>query len=174
VLKPRRGAHGIGVTHLSRRDDVTNAVADALAVDLELILERAVAGTEVQVVLAGERVLGAMQIDRSFEEPRAEAQCCPPRLSRTRMAGVANLARRAVTALGIRRGITRVDVLITDRQNEMILEVEPLPPLHRDGVVARVAQANGIDYVELVADLLRDIDRRPGHEPRATALSAGH
>ena len=160
VLKPRRGAHGIGLTYLRTPGDVHEAVSRALEVDRELVLERAIHGTEIQVVLVGERVLGAMQIDRSWDEPSCEQQCCPPRLPATKMAGVANLARRAVTALGIRRGITRVDIMVSNRRNELILEVEPSPPLHRDGVVARVARANGLAYEDLVGALIGEIDQR--------------
>jgi hypothetical protein len=35
-----------------------------------------------------------------------------------------------------------------------VLEVEPLPPLHRDGVVALVARAAGLSHAELVARLV--------------------
>jgi D-alanine-D-alanine ligase-like ATP-grasp enzyme len=59
-----------------------------------------------------------------------------------------------VAALGLEEGLSRVDVLVGDRTNEVILEVEPLPPLHREGVVARVARAAGLAYEELVSELV--------------------
>jgi D-alanine-D-alanine ligase-like ATP-grasp enzyme len=57
-------------------------------------------------------------------------------------------------ALGLHSGVTRVDVMLHPRHNELILEVEPLPPLHRDGVVARVAAAAGLSYDALIGRLV--------------------
>ena len=154
VLKPRRGAHGLGVTRLTQRSEVADAVARALDLDQELVLERAVDGPEIQVVMLGERVLGAMQIDRELDG--SSEMRCPPRMSRAKLDGIYNLARRAVLALGLEGGLSRVDVIVSPRHNEMVLEVEPMPPLHREGTVARVAKAAGFDHERLVAELLRD------------------
>jgi D-alanine-D-alanine ligase len=168
VLKPRRSALGVGVSYLASRAEVDDAIEGALRVDDELVLERAVEGPEVQVVLVGKRVLGAMQVDRPLAvgDGRGCEMMCPPQLSRARLGGIKNLARRAVEVLGLDGGVTRVDMLLGDHENEIILEVEPVPPLHRDGVVARVARAAGMDHKNLVADLLRLADARASHEHR--------
>ena len=47
----------------------------------------------------------------------------------------------------------------------MILEAEPLPPLHRQGVVAKVARAAGLRYEHLVGTLLRDLIDLPVAAP---------
>lgn len=168
VVKPRRGAQGLGVGRVETIGDVRRAVERAMDVDHEIILERAIEGREVQVVVLGERVLGSAEI---LSRPRPGGQglemVCPPKMSAGRLHGIHNLARRAVSALGLHDGLSRVDVLVSPRKNEMILEVEPLPPLHREGVVARVAQAAGVSYEALVGDLVDRIvlrapeDRRP-------------
>lgn len=161
VVKPRRGALGLGVAHLLDPEHVSAALGRALDVDDEVVLERALTGTEVQVVVMGDRVLGAMEVHRrpipgllGGKEDVDGDYVCPPQMSRGQIDGLHNLARRAVSALGLTEGITRVDLMVGDRYNEAILEVEPLPPLHRDGVVARVARAAGISYPELVSNLV--------------------
>ncbi len=79
---------------------------------------------------------------------------CPADLPRGRRDGVENLARRAAMALGLSTGLTRVDMMLHHRHNETILEVEPIPPLCRDGVVARVAHAAGLSYDAMVSRLV--------------------
>lgn len=176
VVKPRRGALGLGVAPLIDPEQVSDAICRALDIDEEVVLERALQGTEVQVVVMGDRVLGAMEVHRrpipgllGRKEDADADYVCPPQMSRGQLDGVHNLARRAVSALGLRDGISRVDILVGDRFNEAILEVEPLPPLHRDGVVARVARAAGIAYPELVSHLvervLPRIERRRAAAP---------
>jgi D-alanine-D-alanine ligase len=168
VVKPRRGAHGLGVTHLQSTDTVKAAIERALAVDEDIVLERAVAGTEVQVVLLGDRVLGAVEVvGRDATSPGDIV--CPPRLSRSRLDGIRNIARRSVAALGLYDGLSRVDMLVSDRHNEVVLEVEPLPSLARDGVVARVALAAGMPYEELISELLDRIVLRVPERRMSTA-----
>ncbi|HFE44833.1 MAG TPA: ATP-grasp domain-containing protein [Nannocystis exedens] len=154
ILKPRRGAQGRGVLRLLSAQEILDVVEDEVAHGREILVERAVEGVEVQVVLLDGEVLGSMQIERSRDLQTIEAMICPPELSPTVQCGIEHIARHAAQTLGLGRGVTRVDILRSDRHNEQILEVEPLPSLARDGVVARVAQAAGIDYTSLVAHLL--------------------
>ncbi len=172
VVKPRHGAHGVGVTHLSRPHAVADAVERALSVDHELVLERAISGAEVQVVLLGSRVIGSMQVERSMAPDRtACGMMCPPQMGRVQLEGIHSLARRAVAALGLEESVTRVDVLVSPRQNEVILEVEPLPPLHRDGVVARVAHAHGLAHEDLAGELLERISLGSPHHERGITFA---
>lgn len=161
-VKPRRGAHGLGVAKVAELAQVRTAVERAMDVDHELLLERAFPGREVQVVLLGERVLGFAEIlERADGHGGGLSMVTPPDLPRGRLDGIGNLARRAVAALGLGEAITRVDVLVHPRHNEMILEVEPLPPLHRGSVVARVAHAAGLAHEELVAAMLDRVALAP-------------
>ena len=153
LVKPRRGAHGEGISLLESAQGVRAAIEHALDVDHEVILERAVDGRELQVVLLDDRILGIAEVHRSLGGEIME-MTCPADLPRGRRDGVENLARRAASALGLGTGVTRVDLMLHHRHNELILEVEPLPPLHRDGVVARVANAAGLPYDALVSRLI--------------------
>lgn len=152
VVKPRRGAHAEGISRLDSPLGVRAAIEQALDVDHEVVLEREVEGRELQVVLLDDRVLGVAEVARDDRGLVVE-MTVPADLPRGRRDGVENLARRAVAALGV-QGVTRVDLMLHPRHNEIILEVEPLPPLHRDGLVARVAAAAGLSYDALVARLV--------------------
>lgn len=164
VIKPRRGANGVGVSRLATASMVA-AAADQARVGDELLLEREVTGRELCVVVLGGKVLGIAELEREFREPRppcptpqasprTRAMTCPAQLDPLRRAGLENLALRACSTLQLSEGPTRVDLLISERDNEVVLEVEPLPPLHRASVVARVARAAGLSYPRLCAQLL--------------------
>ena len=160
VLKPRCGSLGVGVSHLG------DAASVALAAEQHhgsgWLLERAVSGREIQVVLLDGRVLGAMEVERDPADLRQiRSMVSPPPLSRSRRHGIDNLATHAAAALGLTRGPARVDLILSERHNEVILEVEPLPPLHRDGVVAKVALAEGLRYEQLVAAIIHDLVEAP-------------
>lgn len=160
VVKPRRGALGRGVTFLERRDQVAEAVDRALDQDDELLLERAIDGPEVQVVIWRGRVVGMMY--READEG-TETMICPPPLPPARRRGLAHLALRAARILGLEHGPTRVDVMLCPRNDEQILEVEPLPPMARHDVVPRVFQAQGIEHERLISGLLAE---QRFHAPR--------
>jgi D-alanine-D-alanine ligase len=149
VIKPRRGSLGAGVRFL---DDPAAIAAAAVASD-EWLVERVVDGREIQVVLLDGKVLGAMEVEHAAPGQIC-AMVCPPALPRSRRHGIDHLATRAAAALGLTRGPVRVDILLHARHNEVVLEVEPLPPLHRAGVVAKVARAAGLQYDALVAHLI--------------------
>ena len=159
VLKPRHGALGFGVTRLESLEAIAEASARAHRLDRELLLERAIGGPEVQVVMLGSEVLGSMEVHRRRDAKGGlcEEMQCPPGLPPARLRGIEQLAKRAVEALGIEHELTRVDILCSPRHNEVILEVEALPPLHRDSVVARVMRAHGFPYEALLARLVAEL-----------------
>lgn len=167
IVKPRLGSHSRGHRHLGQPKAVSAFLETAELCEQELVVERAVDGFEVQVVVLRGEVLGAMQLER---DPNGDMlMTCPPRLSTARLDGLGHLASRAVEALGLEQTVARVDIMVSDRHNEAILEVEPLPSLERTGVVSRVARAAGLSHEQLVATLLRDI---LDISPRAPAPSA--
>ncbi len=157
ILKPRKGSQGHGVLRLHSAQEIADVVDDEVAHGNEFLVERAVDGVEVQVVLLDGEVLGSMQVDRSRDLQRVEAMICPPELSDAAISGIEHIARHATRALNLGSGLIRVDVLRSDRHNEQVLEVEPLPSLTRDGVVARVAAAAGITYEKLVARMVTSL-----------------
>jgi D-alanine-D-alanine ligase len=152
VLKPRRGSGGRGVRRLT---DPREALALAGTRE-DHLLEREVIGRELSVVLLDGEVLGIAEIVHEPESWSGGSSIviCPPDLDRIARAGLEQVARRAAAALQLTHGPIRVDLIWSARDNEVVLEVEPLPPLHRAGLVARVARAAGMTYPRLCAQLL--------------------
>jgi D-alanine-D-alanine ligase len=166
-LKPRRGSEGAGVNRVEALSEVEHALHDALEIDDELVLERAVEGAEYQAVCFGDRVLGVMELR---ETTLGVQMVTPPALSRARLDGLENLARRAVTALGVDHGFTRVDMLLSPRHNELLLEVEACPPLGPHSVVRRIARAAGLNWerawTEIASPVLAKVGLRRAQPPQ--------
>ena len=56
-----------------------------------------------------------------------------------------NLAERAARALGC-TGACRVDLLVTEGENEYVLEVNTLPGMTQTSLLPKIAASAGIDY----------------------------
>jgi D-alanine-D-alanine ligase len=156
IVKPRSEGSSVGMTKVDRMSDLARAIDAALVHDPFVLVERFVKGAEVHVGLLDGRVLGAIEIVprsglydyASKYTPGATEYITPPRLPSTRVRGVMNLAERAARSLGC-SGACRVDVLVTEGENEYVLEVNTLPGMTPTSLLPKIAAAAGIDYVAL-------------------------
>ncbi len=64
-----------------------------------------------------------------------------------------NLAERAARALGC-TGACRVDLLVTEGENEYVLEVNTLPGMTPTSLLPKIAASAGIDYPTLCEQIL--------------------
>ncbi len=64
-----------------------------------------------------------------------------------------NLAERAARALGC-TGACRVDLLVTEGENEYVLEVNTLPGMTPTSLLPKIAAEAGIDYASLCEAIL--------------------
>ena len=116
---------------------------------------------EVHVGVLDGRTLGAIEVVpksgvydyASKYTPGATDYICPPRLGTTRARGVMNLAERAARSLGC-TGACRVDLLVTEGENEYVLEVNTLPGMTPTSLLPKIAASAGIDYGTLCEAIL--------------------
>ncbi len=161
IVKPRREGSSLGVARANTPSELQSAVLAALAFDSSLLVERFVAATEVAVGILDGRVLGAIEIAPlggvyDFEAkytPGLTEYFMPARLAQTRYRGVLHLAERAAQALDT-RGAVRVDLLVTEGQNEYVLEVNTLPGMTPTSLLPKIAAAAGFDFDSLCAAIL--------------------
>ncbi len=161
VVKPRREGSSLGVSKADNLKQLAKAVAEAFEYDDWLLVERYIQGTEVAVGLLDGRVLGAIEIepaaglyDYAAKYNSATTRYhLPARLPEGRYKSVLNLAARAASALDC-SGPVRVDLIVSEGQNEYLLEVNTLPGMARQGPMARIAQAAGYSYVEFCEAIL--------------------
>jgi D-alanine-D-alanine ligase len=161
IVKPRREGSSVGLARVENLGELALAVEQALAFDEHVLVERFVRSTEVHVGLLEGRVLGAIEVrpKEGLYDYRAKYTAgmteyvCPPRLPATRLRGVMNLAERAARALSC-TGACRVDLLVTEGENEYVLEVNTLPGMTPTSLLPKIAEAAGIDYASLCEAIL--------------------
>ncbi len=169
VVKPRNEGSSASVARANDTNELRGAIQRGLAHDSGLLVERFVKGMEVQVGILDGRILGGVEIvsrqgnfdDASAYTPSLGETICPPRLDATRLGGVMNLALRAVKALEC-SGACRVDLLVTEGENEYVLEVSTSPGLTETSLLPMIAASAGIDYGTLCEMILRTASLRAG------------
>jgi D-alanine-D-alanine ligase len=180
VVKPRREGSSIGVSRANDLAELEEAVALASAFDSSVLVERFVQAREVAVGILDGRVLGAIEIApksgmydfAAKYTPGMTDYFMPARLAPARYRNVLNLAERAAEALDT-SGAVRVDLLVTEGQNEYVLEVNTLPGMTPTSLLPKIAGAAGYGFDELCMAILagaRLHTRKP--EPRSTVQVA--
>lgn len=160
-VKPRRGGSSVGAGRAEDLAQLRQRIEDAGQFDPHVLVERFVAGREVAVGLLDGRALGAVEIvpRGMFYDYKSKYQAgqsdyhFPARLPPTRYEGVLNIAERANLALGA-TGATRVDVLVTEGENEYVLEVNTLPGMTRTSLLPKIAAGAGYDFADLCEAIL--------------------
>jgi len=128
------------------------------------LVERFIRGRELTVAVLGDRVLGSCEIvppgpvfSHAGKYSGGTRYHLPPRLSPTRAANVEALALAAHQALGC-RGYSRVDLIASDAENDLVLEVNTLPGLTATGLLPKIARAAGLSFEELIEAILERAD----------------
>lgn len=160
VVKPSRGGSSVGLSVVERLSDLPAAVADACRFGGEALVERRIVGREVTVGLLGGRVLGTCEVsysgaafDFGAKYRGGSRYHVPARLSAARQANVEALALRAFLALGC-RGYGRVDLICSEEDNDVVLEVNTLPGLTQSSLLPKIASVAGLSYPELCEEIL--------------------
>ncbi len=182
MVKPRREGSSIGVARANDMGELRGAIDSAMRHDDGVLVERFVRGKEVHVGIVDGRVLGAIEIvpRRPFFDYQAKTQkgMCeyyfPARLAPTRYQGVMRLAERAHQAIGC-AGATRVNLLVTEDENEYVLEVNTLPGMTPTSLLPKIAAGAGIDFATLCDEILRGakLHNMTGARLGSSATSSG-
>ena len=161
IVKPRREGSSLGVAKATNLSELAEAIGSALSYDSSVLVERFVEAKEVAVGILDGRVLGAIEIAprsglydfQAKYTPGMTDYFMPARLPAARYRGVLNLAERAAQALDT-SGAVRVDLLVTEGQNEYVLEVNTLPGMTETSLLPTTANAAGFGFAELCEAIL--------------------
>ncbi|MBK7582113.1 MAG: D-alanine--D-alanine ligase [Myxococcales bacterium] len=180
VVKPRREGSSFGITKASDVSQLARAIEDARRYDAGVLVERYIAGREVSVGLLNGRVLGAIEIapksgmydHHAKYTPGMTEYFMPARIPPTRYRGVLNLAERAAQALDT-SGAVRVDLLVTEGQNEYVLEVNTLPGMTPTSLLPKIAAEAGYSFADLCEAILERATLGVGTAATRDAPGAG-
>jgi D-alanine-D-alanine ligase len=179
VVKPRGEGSSLGVSKASSLPELDKALVTALGLDDVALVERFVTGKEVQVGILNGRVLGAIEVAprkgiydyEAKYTPGMTEYFMPARLPATRYGGILNLAERAARVLGCSGGV-RVDLMVTEGQNEYVLEVNTLPGMTETSLLPKIAQAAGYDFGRLCEAILESARLHATVPRRAPRISS--
>jgi D-alanine-D-alanine ligase len=160
-VKPRRGGSSVGAGKANDMSELKQRCEEAAQYDRSVLVERFVAAKEITVGVLDGRALGAIEMvpkglffDYKSKYQKGQSDFhFPARLAPTRYKGVLTLAERAHRALGC-SGATRVDMLVTDGENEYVLEVNTIPGMTPTSLLPQIAAGSGYDFAGLCEAIL--------------------
>jgi D-alanine--(R)-lactate ligase len=164
-VKPARSGSSFGVTKVDGGDEMPSAVETARRYDSKVLIEEAVAGSEVGCAILSERfglVAGEVdQIDLSHGFFRIHQESAPERGSDNAAVTVPadippesrslvqETAKSVYRALGC-RGLSRVDLFLKDDGTVVLNEVNTLPGLTSYSRYPRMMAAAGLPLGEVI------------------------
>jgi D-alanine-D-alanine ligase len=176
VVKPARLGSSVGISIVKEADDLAAAVDLALEHDEKILLEEFVSGVEVECsVLGNEEPIASIpgeivplvsdwyDFAAKYDEGGMNL-VIPPRLDERTIARVQELAVAAFIASDC-EGMARVDCFVTDEGEVLVNELNTIPGFTATSVYAKLFEASGIPYAELLDRLVELAVER--HERRA-------
>jgi D-alanine-D-alanine ligase len=169
-VKPARLGSSVGISKVSSDEELAVAVQLALEHDDKVLVEEFVEGIEVEcgvlgndrpsASLPGEIVShgfsGADWYDYSakYDEGGMDLLVPPPRLEQETIERVQELAVRSFVA-GECEGMARVDFFVRGGNEVLLNELNTIPGFTATSVYAKLFEASGVPYPELVDRLVR-------------------
>jgi len=189
VIRPVGIAAPMGPAVARDELELESALDDAFRLDDEALVERVIDGRRICVGILDGSALGAMELPAPGPRPhRLTGASGATKISGARYKSLLRLATSAYEALGC-EGAACVELVVSERVNEVVVDVDTNPLLTPTAPLARIAQMGGVTYSELVYDILNGARLRAhghrqnrravqvsfeGPDRRADATSAAH
>jgi D-alanine--(R)-lactate ligase len=164
-VKPARSGSSFGVSKVSRKEELLNAVETARQYDSKVLIEEAVLGSEVGCAILGNDLdLIAGEVDRIHlsqgffrihqeSEPESGSEnstvAVPADISAASRSLVQETAKAVYRALGC-RGLSRVDMFLKEDGTVVLNEVNTLPGLTSYSRYPRMMAAAGLPLAEVI------------------------
>jgi D-alanine-D-alanine ligase len=166
IIKPAREGSSLGLTKVTKLEDLPAAYALAAKLDRDVMAEQCIIGEELTCPIVGDgdnaRALPVIRIvapDANYDYHNKyfsddTQYLCPTGLDPALEIKVQELALSAYRALGC-KGWGRADVMIDHETNQpYLLEMNTAPGMTSHSLVPMAAKAAGVEYADLVLWLL--------------------
>jgi D-alanine-D-alanine ligase len=161
VVKPAAEGSSVGVEIVKDESEFSKALRQAFSYGERVVVEEYIKGKEVQIGILNDKVLGGVEVKPSLEFYNYEAKytaglteyILPPRLSGKVYEKVKGAALSAHKALGC-CGATRVDLIVDDKGNPFVLEVNTIPGMTETSLLPKIAKSAGYDFIGLLEEIL--------------------
>lgn len=160
-VKPANEGSSVGVTKVTRREELSIAVETAFAYDPLVLAEQYLGGGEYTVAVLQSEALPTIRIEAAGEFYDYDAKYlrddtryhCPCGLPPEQEQRLRELALEGFALLGC-SGWGRVDFLLDATGSPYLLEVNTVPGMTDHSLVPMAARAAGIDFGDLVWRIL--------------------
>ncbi len=156
VIKPVRQGSSVGLQFVDTKEQWPTALKAALEHDTEVLAEERIMGRETTVGILGGQVLpvvevrpkqGAYDYTNKYTAGRTEYLCPAPFDEKTTKA-IQTAALGAFNSIG-GRDYSRVDVMVRENGEPVVLEVNTLPGMTETSLLPKAAAAVGLTYADL-------------------------
>jgi D-alanine-D-alanine ligase len=167
VLKPVRQGSSVGLQFVERVEDWKNSLAEAFRYDSEVIMEERIVGRETTVGILANQPLPVVEVRpkqgaydyRNKYTTGATDYLCPAPFPPEVTGQIQKAALGAYQAVG-GRDYARVDIMVTDAGQPMVLEVNTLPGMTETSLLPKAAAAAGLSFPELCQKMISMACRR--------------
>jgi len=165
VVKPARLGSSVGISLVRAAEELDQALDLAFAHDEKVLLEEYVSGTEIECSVLGNEQPFASEVGEivplkadwydfaSKYEDAGMDLVVPARISAEQSARAQELAVRAFVASDC-EGMARVDMFVRDDGEVLVNELNTIPGFTATSVYAKLLEASGISYPELLQRLV--------------------
>jgi D-alanine-D-alanine ligase len=164
-VKPARLGSSVGITKAHDADELSAAVELAFRHDEKVLVEEFVSGIEVEVGVLGNRspiasLVGEIVVTRNewydysakYDEGEMDL-VVPARITDEQTRRVQELAVQAFVATEC-EGMARVDCFVSDDGVVLVNELNTIPGFTATSVYAKLFEASGVPYTELLERLI--------------------
>jgi D-alanine-D-alanine ligase len=164
-VKPARLGSSVGISKVSTPDELGPALDEAFAHDPLVIVEAMAHGLEVECSVMGNEEPEASQpgeiaIENEWYDYEAKYTpggmdlVVPARISGAQRERVRDLAREVFLRVGC-SGLARADFFVTDAGEVLVNELNTMPGFTATSVFAKLFEASGVGYAEVLDRLVR-------------------
>lgn len=172
-VKPARLGSSVGISRVAEAGELEAAIQNALRYDPRVIVEAGAPGDEIECAVLGNSELdvsqpGKLEFAGDWYDFAAKYEAggmrlvAPAPLPEPLEIEICSLAARAFHTAGC-AGMARVDFFV-DGENILVNEINTIPGFTPTSVYAKLFEASGLAYVDLLDRLLDLAVERFGHE----------
>ena len=162
VVKPATHGSSIGLSIVGKPQDIPQAIKHAFRFDQRIIIEEYIRGRELTVGILEEKAMPVIEIipKHAFFDYQAKYRkgltdyIVPAKLNPVVAGHVKQAALNAHRLLGC-FGCSRVDIILDEKNEPVILEVNTIPGFTSTSLLPKAARKSGVDFTSLCIKLIK-------------------
>jgi len=164
IVKPSNGGSSVGISIARNAKELWDAIGIALKQDNQVLIEEYIEGVEITVGILGNKNLQALPVveirpkNKFFDfQAKYDSNFCeeivPAEISEQTAREAQELAKKVYKILGC-KGFGRIDMILKNRVEPYVLEINTIPGLTPNSLLPKAASAAGIAFPTLLEKII--------------------